>query len=255
MASSESPLWECIEVAAPGETFRLTTSTSGIVIEGNCYTPTPVKLEMSEDRLRMKLPMDHALAKRGLDGDLPKNQTAFTYLLVDDTGSVFRRWQGDVASIGFDGARVEFQFRSVFHRSLRRKLGIVASRSCPHKLFDSGCRVDRHAFTKSGSILAIDGYRITVSVALESRWACGGQFVLLSTGERVEISEHTTSADHLATVTVVVLQAKPYKARPGETVEISAGCDQEITTCRDRFSNVPNFGGAPHLPDHDPFRR
>jgi hypothetical protein len=32
-----------------------------------------------------------------------------------------------------------------------------------------------------------------------------------------------------------------------------AGCDHLLATCRDRFSNVANFGGFPWIPQKNPF--
>jgi uncharacterized phage protein (TIGR02218 family) len=29
------------------------------------------------------------------------------------------------------------------------------------------------------------------------------------------------------------------------------GCDRALATCRDRFGNVPNFRGFPHIPGTD----
>ena len=29
------------------------------------------------------------------------------------------------------------------------------------------------------------------------------------------------------------------------------GCDRALATCRDRFGNVPNFRGFPHIPGND----
>ncbi len=37
----------------------------------------------------------------------------------------------------------------------------------------------------------------------------------------------------------------------GDTLGVTAGCDRQFTTCRDRFANVANFGGFPHIPGND----
>ncbi|MNT98193.1 hypothetical protein D3C72_2407210 [compost metagenome] len=31
----------------------------------------------------------------------------------------------------------------------------------------------------------------------------------------------------------------------------TAGCDRRLTTCREKFENVPNFRGFPHIPGND----
>ena len=37
----------------------------------------------------------------------------------------------------------------------------------------------------------------------------------------------------------------------GDTFEVVVGCDRSFATCRDRFANVENFGGFPHMPGND----
>lgn len=37
----------------------------------------------------------------------------------------------------------------------------------------------------------------------------------------------------------------------GDTVELFAGCDKRMSTCRDRFANLMNFRGFPHIPGED----
>jgi uncharacterized phage protein (TIGR02218 family) len=38
---------------------------------------------------------------------------------------------------------------------------------------------------------------------------------------------------------------------PGDAFFVTAGCDKRFGTCRDRFNNVPNFRGFPHIPGND----
>ncbi|MEM6496284.1 MAG: phage BR0599 family protein, partial [Pseudomonadota bacterium] len=37
----------------------------------------------------------------------------------------------------------------------------------------------------------------------------------------------------------------------GDAVTITAGCDKVLETCRDKFSNVANYRGFPHIPGND----
>ena len=37
----------------------------------------------------------------------------------------------------------------------------------------------------------------------------------------------------------------------GDTFTVTAGCDKTLATCRDRFANVDNFRGFPHIPGND----
>ena len=33
--------------------------------------------------------------------------------------------------------------------------------------------------------------------------------------------------------------------------DFALGCDRQLSTCRDRFDNVANFRGFPHIPGND----
>ena len=37
----------------------------------------------------------------------------------------------------------------------------------------------------------------------------------------------------------------------GDGVAVTAGCDRQFATCRDRFANAANFRGFPHIPGQD----
>ena len=39
--------------------------------------------------------------------------------------------------------------------------------------------------------------------------------------------------------------------QPGDTFEVTQGCDKTLATCRDRFANTENFRGFPHMPGDD----
>jgi uncharacterized phage protein (TIGR02218 family) len=57
----------------------------------------------------------------------------------------------------------------------------------------------------------------------------------------------------LASAGSVVTLAEPpaFEVALGTRAEISEGCDKRFATCRERFGNVANFRGEPHLPGVD----
>lgn len=40
-------------------------------------------------------------------------------------------------------------------------------------------------------------------------------------------------------------------AVPGDTLDVTAGCDRRFATCREKFANTVNFRGFPHVPGND----
>jgi uncharacterized phage protein (TIGR02218 family) len=67
-------------------------------------------------------------------------------------------------------------------------------------------------------------------------------------GLAVEVKGHRLVADG---VSLTLWQAMPEPIADGDTFSVTAGCDKRFETCRDRFDNVVNFRGFPHIPGND----
>jgi hypothetical protein len=46
-------------------------------------------------------------------------------------------------------------------------------------------------------------------------------------------------------------ESPPFPVEPGTSFEVKQGCDGRLATCEQRFCNVANFRGEPHLPGTD----
>ena len=46
-----------------------------------------------------------------------------------------------------------------------------------------------------------------------------------------------------------------FESPAGKNMSVFAGCDHQLTTCQQKFSNLPNFGGHPYLPDRNIFTK
>jgi len=46
-------------------------------------------------------------------------------------------------------------------------------------------------------------------------------------------------------------QRAPQAIAVGDTFRVTAGCDKTHAACRDRFKNILNFRGFPHMPGND----
>ena len=67
-------------------------------------------------------------------------------------------------------------------------------------------------------------------------------------GRKSEVLRHARDGDgdHIE-----LWQAMAAPIGVGDGFTISAGCDKRFSTCRDRFDNVVNFRGFPHMPGND----
>jgi uncharacterized phage protein (TIGR02218 family) len=118
---------------------------------------------------------------------------------------------------------------------------VRAQRLCNHVLYDTQCRVDRSSFQFTTTIVSQSGATLVLSSAAgkPNQWATFGEVVLAATGERRNVLSQigTTFTISLSFVGLV----------GGDTVTVFAGCNHNLFTCRDKFNNVINFGGMPHL--------
>lgn len=243
---------DCIEIVVPGETFRLTNSNTEVVFGGRTFYASSVILRpISDFELVVVLAAEDPFSIRFLAGGAPKSQTKVHWERLDDDGGIVRRLDGEIVSAELGHAEVRLHVASSLALALRKPLAVIASRSCQHRLFDAMCRVDRSGFTTLATVVHVEGYEVTVNVALSPDWSVGGEFVHVQTTERTLIAAQRQGRSPVETV--LTLQARSYNTRKCDSVQISAGCDREIRTCADKFHNAVNFGGSPYLRDRDPF--
>ncbi len=214
-----------------------------------------------------------------IDGTTYKAATGFTATaiedqlglavsnLYDDASVIIMRvnWQ-DVSQrvvlrSGFLGqvTRGEAAFSAEL-RGLAAKLdqsaGRVFQRTCAWELGDSRCQIDLGAPAHNGSgtvASVISNFDFTASgigsfaSGIFSRgkivWTTGD-----NAGLAIEVKAHSQGTPN-ARLSLFLPMPRPIQA--GDTFSITAGCDKRFETCRDRFANVVNFGGFPHMPGND----
>jgi uncharacterized phage protein (TIGR02218 family) len=151
--------------------------------------------------------------------------------------------------------------RTVFEAELRgmsqaftQQLCELTSPTCRAQLGDTRCGVDLVPLTVTGTVTSVTNPRVwTDSTRAEAAgffafgrvtWTSGA-----NAGYAMEIKTHAASG-------VMTLQLPmPYAVAVGDAYSLIPGCDKLLTTCRDKFSNVDNFRGEPHLPGMDAILR
>ena len=66
-------------------------------------------------------------------------------------------------------------------------------------------------------------------------------------GRAQEVRRHAAGAP----ATIELWQPFAHAIAPGDTFDITAGCDKQFATCKARFGNGVNFRGFPHMPGND----
>ncbi|MGR3420835.1 MAG: DUF2163 domain-containing protein [Paracoccus sp. (in: a-proteobacteria)] len=151
------------------------------------------------------------------------------------------------------------EIRSMSHL-LGQTVGRVFQASCDAALGDARCGVDLEdpAYRGTGSV--IDRLRDRAFTAsglggFATGWFRFGTLTWTNgpiAGRRAEVVAHDRS-DSVAVLTLLEAPIRPIGAGDGFTVR--AGCDKRIATCGQKFRNVVNFRGFPHIPGQDTILR
>lgn len=162
---------------------------------------------------------------------------------------------GVIGEISVQDGQYTAELRSLSQR-LGQNVGDLTSPLCRVKrLGDADCGVNLTAYTRTATVAAVtDRGDFTVSSVSGSAPAAGYfsyGTVLFTSGANAgierEIKQHTVPANHR----LVLMEPFPFTVAAGDAVTVVAGCDRRLDTCRDRFSNVVNFQGEPHIPGFD----
>jgi uncharacterized phage protein (TIGR02218 family) len=147
------------------------------------------------------------------------------------------------------------EVRSLAHL-LNQTVGRTFQHACDAELGDARCGVDLEdpTYKGTGSVTALAADRSFTASGLGSFAA--GLFTLgrltwtsgANAGRVAEVASHTVRAGarHIA-----LLEAPVRLITVGDDFVVRAGCDKRLETCRDRFANVVNFRGFPHIPGQD----
>lgn len=143
-------------------------------------------------------------------------------------------------------------------QELQQPKGRLFQFGCDADLGDTRCRVDlgQAGFSASGTVQSVSGSRAMTVTGLDSfatdwfsrgllTWTSGG-----NTGRAMEIKVHANTG---GVVTVELWQRMSQPVNSGDAFVAKAGCDKQFTTCREKFDNVLNFRGFPHMPGNDFF--
>lgn len=108
-------------------------------------------------------------------------------------------------------------------------------------------------FTQSAQVVTVtDNRQFTVDLLdKEDDFYNGGVifwYTGLNAGRRMEIKDWTLIGSSIELYLPV-----SESVNISDVFSVNAGCDKKIETCRDKFNNVINFRGEPHLPGEDLF--
>lgn len=235
--------------------YYYTNGDVSVAYGGNTYTPAMLQrgpLERDNTLNIVKMDIGFSYLENPVIDYIAQNPVALVWITVMrlfrdqsplEAGVVFI---GQIKTVTFQGNLGKVECVG-FEHYLSRPLPLYRyMRQCNWKLFSTQCTVSvsNYSYTLNVSSISSDGLTIVCAAlpVLVNDYFAQGEIVFSS--ERRMI---TTSASTSLYVRF------PFKSLSvGDSVTVYAGCDGNITTCRDKFGNVINFGGTPYVPVDNP---
>ena len=161
---------------------------------------------------------------------------------------------GSLGEVRRAGSAFAAEVRGLAHY-LQQPKGRLFQYACDADLGDARCTVDLDdpAFKGAGTVVAATGLRHVTAGGLAA-FADGlftrGLLTFTSganAGRAQEVRRHAAGAP----ATIELWQPFAHAIAPGDTFDITAGCDKQFATCKARFGNGVNFRGFPHIPGND----
>ena len=162
--------------------------------------------------------------------------------------------KGTLGEVRRDGAVFTAEMQGLSQK-LAADTGRLYTASCSADLGDGRCAIDLSApaYRGEGTVTAVtatSALRASGLDEFDDGWFTAGKLTFTSgtnAGLAVEVKLHCAASE----VTLDLWQAMPHAIEPGDTFVVTAGCDMRFATCHDRFNNVVNFRGFPHIPGND----
>ncbi|KQT78506.1 DUF2163 domain-containing protein [Methylobacterium sp. Leaf466] len=158
---------------------------------------------------------------------------------------------GTVGEIRRSGAAFVAELRGLMH-ALDVERGRTYRATCGADLGDRRCRIDLAdpRWRTTGTVTGPDttgGLGVALATPADDGRFDGGRLAWRSG------SNAGASADvrGLLSDRIWLWEVPARAVATGDAFVLTAGCDKRLSTCGDRFANVPNFQGFPHMPGND----
>ena len=164
-------------------------------------------------------------------------------------------FRGSLGEITRAGGAFRAELRGL-SEALNTQGGRVYHAICGAVLGDGACRVDLDApgFSAVAAVVAVDDgqqLRFAPIDSVAPGWFAQGR-VVVQTGAAQGLLGHIREDRMEAGGRVVSLwEGLRAPVVPGDLVRLEAGCDKQAVTCREKFANLLNFRGFPHIPGDD----
>lgn len=139
---------------------------------------------------------------------------------------------------------------------LSQKSTNLTSKLCRYDLGDIYCTVDLTPFTHNLTVQSVQNSRtfsVDSSFSQMDAYLSYGNVEFTSganNGVKAMVATYINSSR-----AITLFEPLPYQLAAGDGLTAIAGCRKTTQDCHGRFSNIPNYGGEPHVPGADEFMR
>lgn len=152
---------------------------------------------------------------------------------------------GHMGALTLRGQQFTAELRSLA-QALQQTVGRTMPRRCDADLGDTRCGVTLATYTVTGTATADSADRQTFT-ASDLPASIGGLLTWASGANAGRSGEVKTASGGQ----IVLALPMAYDIASGDAYSVYAGCDKNLSTCRDIFANVENFRGFPFSPGTD----
>ena len=165
-------------------------------------------------------------------------------------------FNGTLGEITRHGLSFRCELRGL-SEALSQPIGHAYTRSCSAVLGDARCGFDlrQPGYLLELPVEEVDAagrlFRLRIEEEYPPGWFTTGRLKMIS-GAAAGL-EAMIQSDRLVPGgrEIGLWQSIRAEIRPGDHLELSPGCDRRAVTCRQKFNNLKNFRGFPHLPSED----
>lgn len=235
--------------------WTYTNNTDPIEYQGIKYSPAVIKRDkikqtsdIFKDSLKVELPSELPLVKEVLSVMGTSAITLTIYRGHAGDNDFVTIWKGRVVGTEINRVGVvEISCESIYTSIRRQGLSAKFEYICRHAIYGEGCGVNREAFLVEGNIASLESsiqLLIPAAGSKPSGWFNGG-IAIFSNGNTRYITSHVGST--------IVVSYGNIGVSSGSAVKLYPGCNHTIGDCKDKFHNVPRFGGFPWIPSKNPY--
>jgi uncharacterized phage protein (TIGR02218 family) len=177
------------------------------------------------------------------------NGAAVKVLAVDwsDPNQWVQVARGELAAVSIERGRFSAELKGP-GAALDMPVCEATSPLCRAELGDRRCRVDMAGRRAIARVVSADVDAVTLDAGEPVANGWGGGRLRWLDGANGGLSSMVLAS---AGAAVTLAEPPAFVVEAGLRVEVSEGCDKRFATCRERFGNVANFRGEPHLPGVD----